>query len=119
SEGFLRPKIYSSLSNPEENLFAKICPGIHIKHLSTKGHNLFLGPFIKIDVGYSIDETIRYNGSSGGVLTALSNFLLKEGKVEAILQIGSTKDSPTRSNFKLSRNREELIANAGSRYAPS
>lgn len=118
-EGFLRPNSNVPLSESEEDLFAKICPGVQIQHLNTKRHDIFLGPYRKIDIGYSTDDAIRYNGSSGGVITGLAAFLLEEGKVDCVLQIGPSSKNPVRNTSKLSYNREELIGNAGSRYAPS
>lgn len=117
--GYLRPCISLTLSDEEEINATKVCPGIDVRHhsYSNSYHDLW-GPLLMSRVGYSTDETIRHQASSGGGITALASYLLGEGKVDAILHVGVSDTDPLRNVYRISRTLEELAANAGSRYAP-
>lgn len=69
--------------------------------------------------GYASDEEIRFKGSSGGALTALSLFCLEELNYQAVLHIGEDPLDPVRNKTRLSHNREDLLSAVGSRYSPA
>lgn len=69
--------------------------------------------------GHATDSEIRYKGSSGGVITALSAYLLEVEKAAGVLHIGASRREPARNTTRLSTNRRELMDAAGSRYAPA
>lgn len=77
------------------------------------------GPVLELWEGHAGDPVIRHRGASGGVLTALALFALEQSWVEGVLQIGPDPDSPARNRTAFSRSRDELLACAGSRYAPA
>ena len=70
-------------------------------------------------VAYATDGHTRHLGSSGGVLTALLVHLLKTGEVDYVVQVGADAKHPLVNATMISRTPEEVIACAGSRYAPS
>uniref|UniRef100_UPI004049F051 Coenzyme F420 hydrogenase/dehydrogenase, beta subunit C-terminal domain n=1 Tax=Flavobacterium sp. TaxID=239 RepID=UPI004049F051 len=118
-EGFLRP-IFSKAFNPEDNkIFSNLCPGINVKHDSTKDHDPLWGPYLSITSGYAKNDKIRHSGSSGGGLTAIGTYLLEQNKVECILHIGPSIDKPYQNEYKLSLSPQDVLNNSGSRYAPS
>jgi coenzyme F420 hydrogenase subunit beta len=43
--------------------------------------------FLKLFLGYSCDEQIRKNAASGGLLTALSSYLLEKGEIDGVLTV--------------------------------
>lgn len=118
-EGFLRPVFSERLTKKENSLFEQICPGVNAKHFETKNHDTLWGPYLSIKSGHAIDDKIRHLGSSGGVLTALATYLLNEKKVECVLHIGAIDTKPYLNTHKISYTVEEVLNNAGSRYAPS
>jgi coenzyme F420 hydrogenase subunit beta len=77
------------------------------------------GPVLEIWEGHASDPEIRHKGSSGGLLTALSLYCLEREAMHGVLHIGSDPEDPVRNKTTMSRNREELLAKTGSRYAPA
>ena len=62
---------------------------------------------------------MRFRGSTGGVLTALGQFLLTSGRVRFILHVSASKSAPMRSERRLSFNSASVLEGAGSRYGPA
>lgn len=77
------------------------------------------GPILEIWEGHAADPEIRHQGSSGGVLTALSLFCLEGEGMHGVAHIGQDPEHPLRNATRISRSRAELLACAGSRYAPA
>jgi coenzyme F420 hydrogenase subunit beta len=77
------------------------------------------GSVVEIWEGYAADPQIRFQGSSGGLCTALSLFCLERGFAEGVLHIGSDSKRPWKNCTYRSVKREELIGRTGSRYAPA
>jgi coenzyme F420 hydrogenase subunit beta len=69
--------------------------------------------------GYAKDPEIRYNGSSGGVATALALYCLETGRFSGALHVRAKLDVPLQNTAVLSKTREDLLAGAGSRYSPA
>jgi coenzyme F420 hydrogenase subunit beta len=81
--------------------------------------NLLIGPSLEIWEGHAVDSEIRFRGSSGGVLTAISHYCLEKESMEAVLHTGADLKKPWLSKTVQSRNRGELLGRSGSRYAPA
>jgi len=77
------------------------------------------GPIVGIWEGFATDPEIRFKGSSGGVLTALSAYCIERVGMHGVLQIAPHPDDPVRSQTRLSRERGDLLEATGSRYAPA
>ncbi len=77
------------------------------------------GPVTGIWEGHATNNEIRFKGSSGGALTALSLYCLEREGMHGVLHIGQDTDNPIRNKTRLSRSRKEILANAGSRYSPA
>jgi coenzyme F420 hydrogenase subunit beta len=77
------------------------------------------GPVLEVWEGHAVDPEIRFRGSSGGALTALALYCLENENMSGVLHIGENPDDPVRNQTLYSRTRAELIAHAGSRYAPA
>ena len=102
------------------------CPGIRLEHESRRPApgeipelRAAWGPVRAIWEGYAADPAIRFAGSSGGVATALAAYCLEREGMAGALHIGSRPDAPYLNETRLSRDRDELLAAAGSRYAPA
>ncbi len=116
SRGFYKPKLEYPLSKDEKDLIKKICPGIHVETMPNEGA---WGSMKFIAEAWATDSVIRHKAASGGVVTSLAIFLLEHHWVDAILQVGVKETSYLYNELKVSRTREEIIANAQSRYAPA
>jgi coenzyme F420 hydrogenase subunit beta len=69
--------------------------------------------------GYAADPEIRFQGSSGGVATALSLFCLERRRMQGVLHIGADAAHPLTNAAVLSTDRDQLLRCTGSRYAPA
>ncbi|MCX7013767.1 MAG: Coenzyme F420 hydrogenase/dehydrogenase, beta subunit C-terminal domain [Candidatus Sumerlaeota bacterium] len=100
-----------------------ICPGVRVDAFAAVGVDApkepELGPVLEIWEGYAADPEIRHQGSSGGVLSALAWFSLEHEKMEFALHSGKDPKCPWANRTFQSRTRAEVLARAGSRYAPA
>jgi coenzyme F420 hydrogenase subunit beta len=77
------------------------------------------GRVLEVWEGHSSDPETRRAGASGGVMTALSRYCLEAGGMHGVLHIGQSPADPLANSTRLSRTPAELLAAAGSRYAPA
>ncbi len=101
-----------------------ICPGADSTHggwdpsadrkLSSKW-----GPVLEIWEGHAADQEIRHKGSSGGSASAIALYCIEKENMHGAVHAGADKDEPWRNKTCLSRDREAIIANTGSRYSPA
>ena len=76
------------------------------------------GSVERLSIGHASDPAVRFQGSSGGVLTALGQFLLSSGRVEFVLHVGASRSQPMRTERRLSFDAASVLEGAGSRYGP-
>lgn len=118
--GYNRPAQLAPISVEAENKVAAACPGAVVAPWDLAPDvDPYWGPWRDIMVGAAVDEEVRFEGSSGGVLSALSIRALETGLVDRVLHVGADPRNPTRNTLAVSRTREEVIARAGSRYTAS
>ncbi len=79
----------------------------------------YCGPVLEIWEGHAADDTIRFAGASGGVITALSLYCLEKEAMHGVLHIGMDPQDALSNRTKMSRTRSDLMSNTGSRYAPA
>ena len=119
--GYLRPKFAGPLDDRQLETFADVCPGVSL-HLDADdgavSHPVW-GPYFSVQTGWATDTDLRFAASSGGALSATLVHLLDSGQVDGILHVAAS-DSPAYGNRNvISRDRGDIMAAAGSRYAPS
>lgn len=123
----LRPIPRGPLENtPAHELALEVCPGRSLSHersapLPEEIPELFdvWGPCREVWEGHAVDPEIRLAGSSGGAATALAAYALERGVAGGVMHTAAHPQSPLENQTVISRNREELLARAGSRYAPA
>jgi coenzyme F420 hydrogenase subunit beta len=120
ASGYLRPVVHQPLSGETEQQIKAACPALVIKHApqATPQHPLW-GPLQSVRTAYSSDAEIRRQGSSGGVISALADYLISSGKVDFVAQVATSTHDPLANELQISRSREDVLRAAGSRYAPS
>lgn len=103
-----------------------VCPGIRLTRLPKPcdqiGNDQFYevwGPVLGVWEGYAADSQIRFEGSSGGAATALALFGMERLGMHGTLHIRARDDVPYLNKTVFSVDRGELLAGAGSRYAPA
>ena len=118
--GFLRPRETAPLDAAEEAALARFCPalGQAVAPAGRTDHVLW-GPYLEMRTGWSTDPDLRFAGASGGALSGMLLHLLETGTVEAVVQIAADPDNPIGNRTVVSTTRDDILAAAGSRYAPS
>ncbi len=123
AEGFLRPT-FASDDRPDDpsaaRTFSRICPGVAVASAATRGipeHDV-LGPAVSAWTAWAADPQYRYAGSSAGVLSALSSWLMEVGEASSVIGAGMCVDSPRRTIPLELRSKDDVLAASGSRYAP-
>lgn len=126
AKGNLRPKLIGSAptvqSRIEARQFKRICPGLRSvasKLESPKGryHSVF-GSYMSAWEAWAADEEVRFAGSSGGVITALSLWLEAVGhSTGTVCMTGGTED-PRSSEATVAQGKQQALDSAGSRYGP-
>lgn len=121
AKGFLRPGLVETLSESEIGAIAGHCPGISINQPTVgdvAAHRVW-GPVIASRVGYACDHRARWLGSSGGAVSGLAGFLLEAGYADYVVHVAASRINPLMNEVVISRNLQEVLRGAGSRYAPA
>lgn len=111
-DGYFHPVFSPDLK--EDACVAALCPGIH-EDASCNGE--LWGKVYSVVQAWASDSDLRFRAASGGAVSALLISALESGLADAVLQVGSS-DGLT-NELKISRTKEQITANAGSRYAPA
>lgn len=100
-----------------------LCPGrsfdfnqFNNQLFDTKDCDRNIGFYRMIARGYSSDEMIRSNASSGGAVTALLLYLMDKGLIDGAVIVGMSLTEPFKPEVKIVRNREEIIQGSQSKY---
>lgn len=106
----------------------KVCPVFECDYIGNAvfNNNLFplnfqkeWGPIFGLWEGYAIDPEIRFKGSSGGVLTAISLYCLEKKGIYGVLHTAADSENPIINRTRISRKRSNLLNACGSRYSPA
>ncbi len=101
----------------------RACPGHGLRHpdgaLAGAPEHGEWGPVLEVHECWSTDPELRHRGSSGGVVSALAAHALEREHAVGVLQTRASGSDPLRNEVALSRTREDVLAAAGSRYAPA
>ena len=110
--GYQRPVAAGTLDQETVDLIYDNCPGLRLEsppgHLIDDGTAIapYYGPYRRMFSGFATDDAIRVPAASGGVLTALSRYLVESGRVA--FGVANVADDP------------DTVANGmGSIYGPS
>ncbi len=116
-KGFYYPS-KEDINRETESFFEKVCPssGQQLKFFDTTS---IWGKREQIYAAYATEKDVRRKASSGGVLTALCSYLLREKKVDGIIHVGVADGSPFETKCYCSTTVEEVVSRCGSRYAIS
>lgn len=125
TRGFLQPVATDDLGHDAVDRIYDTCPGTRVdglpRHLidgATKTDNVW-GPWRRMVRAWAADPDVRFEGSTGGVLTALGSYLLSSKRVDFILHTRSSTSEPAFGERHLSFNSADVIDAAGSRYGPT
>ena len=103
----------------------KVCPGeeVDFKQLNKQVFgkeptNELFGNYNKIFTSYAYEKKIRYNGASGGVVTAMLDYLLSSKQIDGAVVVRMSKKRPLEPEIFIATNLEELISAQQSKYLP-
>ncbi len=123
--GYEQPVVVGELDHATVDRIYAACPGTRIEGLpeslledDTRIDNVW-GPWRRIVRAWAADPKIRFEGSTGGVMTALGQYLLASERVAFILQVRTSATEPTFGERTLSFTDAAVIDAAGSRYGPA
>lgn len=125
ASGYLRPAARGDLSAGETDAIYAVCPGVvqaglpeELVDRDTIVDEVW-GPYVRIDRAWAADPEIRFRAATGGVLTALCDYLIASGIAGAILHVAAGGARPTFGKAHISTSREAVLEGAGSRYGPA
>ncbi len=103
-------------------LCIQVCPGKGINykemiHLGSNYHNL-IGNYHDCYLGYAIDKEIRYNSTSGGIITSLLIYALDEGIIDGALVTKMDEKNPLQAISFIAKSKNDIIKSANSKYCP-
>jgi coenzyme F420 hydrogenase subunit beta len=125
SSGYEAPVVVGPLDHVTVDTIYDVCPGTRVDGLPLELHthrtriDMVWGSWQRIVRAWASDPEVRYRGSTGGVLTALGQFLLHSGRVDFILHVKPSDVEPTFGEPTLSFTGADVLAGSGSRYGPT
>lgn len=119
--GALRPWPLDGFDGREEDVVLQACPGVVAIARVRPGVPIdpIWGSHSPVRYGWAADPSLRFEASSGGVLTALGVHLLRSGMVGFVLHVGADETDGLITRTRISETPEQVIANKGSRYGPA
>jgi coenzyme F420 hydrogenase subunit beta len=124
-EGRERPVALRALDAATLERINAICPGTRVEGARPEAqseratHDVVWGSAEELAIGYAGDPQLRYRASTGGVLTALGQFLLTSGRAKFILHVGRSHVEPLRTEARVSFDAASVLEGVGSRYGPA
>lgn len=120
-----RPVVLQELSKEVVERIYQTCPGTRLEGLpkvlidaETQMDEIW-GPYQRLIRAYAADPEVRYRGSTGGVMTALGQYLLESEQVDFIVHVRASQTYPTFGERHISLDPGAVLEGAGSRYGPT
>ena len=103
----------------------QVCPGnsvnfgqLNPENPDRKSNNIMIGNYDSCYIGYSNDEEIRHNSTSGGLVTQLLVFALEKGIIDGVATTRMNAKRPLEPEPFIARTREEIVSASKSKYCP-
>ncbi len=123
-DGAERPYVVGELSEAAIDAIEAACPGLRVEGLPldlvAPGTSVdpVWGPYLSISLAWAADPEVRFRAATGGVLTAMAQYLLDSGRVALVWQVG-VGANPFGGEAVLSSTAADVAAATGSRYGPA
>ncbi|QEE60492.1 hypothetical protein FVA74_02080 [Salinibacterium sp. dk2585] len=121
--GYARPTRVAGTrgSRGDAAAFRKLCPGVGVAAARPSGSRRHptMGPHLGVWTVHASDAEVRRRGSSGGAITAITTWLLERGEAAKVIGASADAVEPRRTVSVTLQSKEEVLAAAGSRYAPT
>jgi coenzyme F420 hydrogenase subunit beta len=122
-----RPRVNKDLCLGEKcGRCMKVCPGMgtplksYADQLFDAGglkEDKYIGKYVGLHTGYSLDSDIRYHCASGGMVSQMLIFLLDKGIIDGAVVTGFGDDHITPVSY-IAKTKEEILAAKSSKYCP-
>lgn len=103
----------------------RVCPGIGVDFrelnddiFGKQPKNLLIGNYKDCYIGYSLNEKLRYNSSSGGMITQILLYLLEKNFIDGALVTRMNPKKPFEPEPFIARTTQEIKESKGSKYCP-
>lgn len=124
SKGLFKPQINPALC-VDCQICLKACPGgnvnlneLQLKVFGKKPVNRTMGNYLACYSGYALDDEIRFNSASGGIITQLLIFALENRIIDGAIVTRMNPENPLEPEAFIARTREELVEASKSKYCP-
>jgi len=102
-----------------------VCPGhsidfikLNIEIFKKKPKDIYFGNYLNCYIGYASNYGIRYNSSSGGLVTSFLIYALENRIIDGALVTKMNKKNPLEFLPFIARTKEEIIEASKSKYCP-
>jgi coenzyme F420 hydrogenase subunit beta len=102
-----------------------VCPGVSIDSYNLnklifgkQPENTAIGNFIKCYFGYATNEEIRWQATSGGLVTSLLIFMLENDLIDGALVTRMSAKNPLEPESFIAQTKAQVLSACGSKYAP-
>jgi len=125
ASGYLYPQFFEAPRAEALDAILDACPSMRVNTLpadeisSETNLDSVWGHYRRLVHGWASDPEQRFEGSTGGVLTALGAFLVESGEVDFILHARASRDEPTFGTQQVSYSGNDVLDGVGSRYGPT
>lgn len=124
TKGIYIPRINKDICN-KCGICHEICPRgivdyeeLNKEIFEKEPENIFIGNYQNCYIAHAINTGIRYNSSSGGLITQLLIFALEKGIINGALVTRMNKSKPIEPEPFIARTKEEIIEASKSKYCP-
>lgn len=115
-----RPRLTGDATDKETRALARLCPGREIRLAQAESYDeAAWGPVLEVWEGHAVDPELRFQGSSGGVVSALALHRMESGLAAGTVQVAARRDQPLLNETVISRSRDDVLAASASRYSPA
>ncbi len=121
------PKLHGELSNELADRIWHACSGKEFDfpfyRKKTFGDNInfhnYTGVYRNIYIGHSKNEQIRKNAASGGIISGILAWLLKNKKIDGAVLLRMSENQPWMNEPFIATTKEEILSAAQSKYTIS
>lgn len=103
-----------------------VCPGVEVAHSSSVGLTAAIkslarswGPILEVWEGHASEGSVHYEGSSGGLASALALYCIEKAGMAGVAHVGNDATTRYRNKSVFSRTRSDVLGGIGSRYSPA
>ena len=122
--GEYRPKVIASIADEQADTLWEACPGKRfdfnkyreVFYKDAAHFHEFIGPYERIGIGFAKDATVRSEGASGGIISAILIYLLKQKKIDGAVVLGMSEAEPWLTQAFIATTAEQILQAAQSKY---